>query len=79
MNMSLSLRKMFEKPLLACIPMVVAVYLLSPYSVFLRVGAAVVTYPAAFYLFKGFLAEDKGILENVLPGPVRGILIKRIF
>lgn len=78
MKMALNLRKIFEKPLLACVPMVVVVYLLSPFSVFIRVGAAVVIYPAAFYLFRGILAEDKVILENVLPSQIRKLLLKNI-
>ena len=78
MKMPVSLYKVLTKPILACIPMAVVVYLLSPYSIFIRVGVAFVIYPAAFYLFKGILPEDRVILENVLPSPIRELILKNI-
>lgn len=77
LEIKLNLYAIFSKPLLACIPMAAAVYLLSPFSIFIRVAVAIVIYPVAFYLFKGILAEDRVILENVLPSPIKEFLLRR--
>ena len=60
----LDLRRMFSKPLLSCLPMVLAVLVLSRFSVFIQIGTAVVTYAVAFYIFKGISEEDK-VIERV--------------
>ncbi len=78
MNIKLKLSALFAKPLLACIPMAWIVYVLSPYSIFVRVAAAVFMYAVAFYLVKGFIAEDRIILENVLPPSLARILLKKV-
>lgn len=78
MKIKLNLYNMFAKPLMACIPMAAVVYLLSPVSIFIRVAAAIVTYAVTFYLLKGILAEDKTILENVLPSPIKEIVLRHI-
>ena len=77
LGMGLNLVRMFWKPIISCIPMVIVVYLLSPFSVFLQIGAAIVTYAAVFYLFKGFLAEDRIILERVVPPSIIKTMIGR--
>lgn len=78
LGMGLNLFRMFWKPLIACVPMVIVLYLLSPFSVFLQIAGAIVTYAAAFYLFKGFLIEDKILLERVVPSWIVRTMIGRI-
>lgn len=78
LKIKLNLYTIFSKPLMACIPMAAVVYLLSPFSIFIRVGAAVIVYALAFYLFRGILAEDKVVLENVLPAPIKSLLLRKM-
>jgi O-antigen/teichoic acid export membrane protein len=77
-GMRLNLYRMFSKPILSCLPMVLVVLLLSGYSVFIQVAAAIMTYGAAFYLFKGISEEDEVILERFLPVPIKRILLKKV-
>jgi O-antigen/teichoic acid export membrane protein len=76
LGMGLNLFRMFWKPILSCLPMATILYILSPFSVFLQVGAAIVTYAIAFYIFKGVSKEDRIILEKVLPAPIRATVLK---
>ena len=78
MRIKLHLYNMFAKPLLACIPMATVVILLSPVSIFIRVAAGAVTYAVTFYLLKGIQSEDKPILENVVPSPIKEILLRNL-
>ena len=78
LGMGLNLVRMFWKPIISCIPMGIVVYLLSPFSLFLQIAGGIVTYVAAFYLFKGFLAEDKIMLERVVPSSIMKTMTGRI-
>jgi O-antigen/teichoic acid export membrane protein len=72
----LHLRKIFLKPLSACLPMAISVYVLSNTSIFLQIVVAAIVYGISFYFMKGVLAEDKPILEKLLPSPIKGILLR---
>lgn len=78
LGMGLNLFRIFWKPILACIPMGAVVCFLSPFSVFLQVAGAIVTYAVSFYLFKGFSVQDKIILETILPQSVMKIMIGKM-
>jgi O-antigen/teichoic acid export membrane protein len=78
MKMTLNIYRMFAKPILSCLPMGLAVFLLSRFSVFVQVGAAIVTYGVAFYIFKGIFEEDRVILERILPAPIKELILRNI-
>lgn len=80
---SLSLTKIFLKPMLSCIPMAVVVYVISKifvskFSVLIQIPVAAVVYATSFYLMKGLLEEDKLILEKILPSPIKEKILKHI-
>jgi len=83
LRFSLPLRKIFVKPLLACIPMAMVVYFMSEifsskFTVMVQIPAAAVVYAVSFFLMGGILEEDKVILDKILPPPIIKIILKLV-